>query len=53
MNCPNCGHKINVASELGKLGKGKRKKFSKAEIKRRTERLLTNRFKPPVNRFVT
>jgi hypothetical protein len=32
-----------LMSTWGKLAKGKRKKFSEAELKKRTERLLANR----------
>lgn len=39
MNCPNCGKKINAAAILGAAGKGKSKDFSKAERKRRSERM--------------
>lgn len=39
MNCPHCGKKINAASIMGAAGKGKPKDFSKAERKRRSERM--------------
>lgn len=39
MNCPHCGKKINAASILGAAGKGKPKDFSRAERKRRSERM--------------
>ena len=39
MKCPHCGHKINAASIMGAAGKGKPKAFSKAERKRRSERM--------------
>lgn len=39
MKCPHCGKKINAASILGAAGKGKPKDFSKAERKRRSERM--------------
>ena len=41
--CPHCGKPLNVASLLGALGAGKPKKFSKAEIRRRTARLAEAR----------
>lgn len=39
MKCPHCGKKINAASILGAAGKGKPKAFSKAERKRRSDRM--------------
>ena len=39
MKCPHCGKKINAASIMGAAGKGKPKDFSKAERKRRSERM--------------
>jgi len=39
MKCPHCGKKINAASILGAAGKGKPKDFSKAERKRRSDRM--------------
>lgn len=41
MKCPHCGKKINAASIMGAAGKGKPKDFSKAELKRRSERMKT------------
>lgn len=39
MKCPHCGRKINAASIMGAAGKGKPKDFSKAERKRRSDRM--------------
>lgn len=39
MKCPHCGKKINAASIMGAAGKGKPKDFSKAERKRRIDRM--------------
>jgi len=39
MKCPHCGMKINAASIMGAAGKGKPKAFSKAERKRRSDRM--------------
>lgn len=39
MKCPHCGKKINAASIMGAAGKGKPKDFSKAERKRRSDRM--------------
>lgn len=39
MKCPHCRKKINAASILGAAGKGKPKSFSKAERKRRSDRM--------------
>ena len=51
MKCPHCGKKINAASIMGAAGKGTPKNFSKAEIKRRSERMKAlntkRRTKPP------
>lgn len=50
MECPKCHHEFTptraeLASERGKLGKGKRKTISKAESKRRAARLAKAREK--------
>lgn len=39
MKCPHCGKKINPAAMMGAAGKGTPKNFSKAERKRRSERM--------------
>jgi hypothetical protein len=39
MKCPHCGKKINAAAIMGAAGKGKPKDFSKAERKRRSDRM--------------
>jgi hypothetical protein len=39
MKCPHCGKKINAAAIMGSAGKGKPKDFSKAERKRRSDRM--------------
>lgn len=39
MNCPHCGKEISAGAILGAAGKGKSKSFSKAERKRRSERM--------------
>ena len=39
VKCPHCGKRINAASIMGAAGKGKPKDFSKAERKRRSERM--------------
>ena len=40
-------NKISLAAQtLGRMAKGKKKRLTKAEIKRRTERLLANRYDP-------
>lgn len=38
--CPRCGTEINLNAEIGKLSKGKKKNFSKAERLRRRKRFL-------------
>ena len=39
MKCPHCGKKINAASIMGAAAKGSPKNFSKAERKRRSDRM--------------
>jgi uncharacterized protein (UPF0212 family) len=48
MNCPHCGHRLSdqeIAAMLGSLAKGKKKPVTKAESKRRAERLAEARKK--------
>lgn len=47
--CPHCKKmvaKSHFSCGRGEMAAGKKKKFSKAELKIRTERLLKNKFNP-------